>query len=226
MRVERSTASASGLGLVALTGHGLGGQVADRAPTRRGDAGAGGDGRLDGGVAPLGRLDEPDAAIPGAHHALELEGGGHLGLGVESGQLVAPDVEVGGGDPVGLGQADPLVGGGEAGVVTGFGEGLFDRVGVEAPGVGEPLPAALHDPDADAGRLGRRQRLDLAAVDHDLGVAAPGHVGLDLLTVAGPAGHALGQLQQLGRRSGHRAVPPTVMPDTRSVGCPVPTGTP
>ena len=95
-----------------------------------------------------------------------------------------------------------------------------------------------HDhPDADAGRGGRRQRLDLAVVGPDLGLVAPGHVHLDLLAVRAqpatrsaspaarpvrrPAGEAVGAAPW-GRIGAHSAVPPMVTPVTRRVACPQP----
>ena len=87
-------------------------------------------------------------------------------------RLVAVEVELGHGHAVGLGQAVELVGRAEAGVVAGLGERLGEHVVVERAGVGEALPAVDDDPDADALRLGRRERLDLALVDPHLGVAA------------------------------------------------------
>jgi hypothetical protein len=140
-----------------------------------------------------------DATDASSHGPLQLEGQLHLALGREGGQLVAPQVERGGGDTVGFGQAEVLVLGGEAGVVPGLVEGLGYDLRVERPGVGEALAPAGHDPDADAGRGGRGQLLDLALVDDDRRVTAPGDEGLHLLAVAGPPGHPGGQLQQLLR---------------------------
>src|SRR5262249_31046008 len=93
-------------------------------------------------------------------------------------------------------------------------------------------------------RLRRRERLHLTVVDAHLRLAAPTHVGLDLLALPGGRGDPGRQLQKiaLDRLIGsaraapcslirsasvaHRAVPPTVKAVTRKVGWPSPTGTP
>ena len=117
------------------------------------------------------------------------------------------------------------------GVVARLVDHLGDDVLVEAAGVGEALPVADDDPHADALRLGRRQRLDLALVGPHLGVARPADDRLDLLAVVGPGDDAVGDVEQVARHAGagadaHAAVPPTVSRATRRVGTPSPTGTP
>ena len=114
-----------------------------------------GHGRLDGGVAVLGGLHTPDAAVGGACGALDLEGEGHLVVGGDVGQVGAVEIELGGRDTVGIGQTEVLVLGGESCVVARFGESLGDRVGVERPGVREALTVAQHHAHADA--LGLRR---------------------------------------------------------------------
>jgi hypothetical protein len=73
-----------------------------------------------------------------------------------------------------------------------------------------------HHSDADTLHTCDRERLDLAVEHLDVGLARPHRVGLDLLAVAGRGGDAASELEQIG--IAHAAVPPTVMPVTRSVG--------
>ena len=111
------------------------------------------------------------------------------------GDAVVPQVELDGGHAVGHGEDDVGVGGGEAGVVPGVGQRGVDDVGVEGAGPRETDPAAdrlgvgavavEQDADADAGRVGRGQRFDLALVGPDLGVGAAGDVDLEALAGVG-----------------------------------------
>ena len=130
-----------------------------------------------------------------------------------------------------------LIGGGEAGVVPGLGQGLLEHRLLQRAGPGEAQPMVHHHPDPDAGRGGRGQGLDLAGKGPYLGLIAAGHIDLDLLAGTGPSGHPLGHRHQLVgvARGGplarlvdhgaHSAVPPMVTPVSRRVAWPHPTGT-
>ncbi len=77
-------------------------------------------------------------------------------------------------------------------------------------------------PDADALTVGRAERLHLAVVHVDVDVAGANDVGLDLFARRRPTRDPF-----CDARAGQSpAVPPKVMPLTRSVGWPMPTGTP
>ena len=136
---------------------------------------------------------------------------------------------------VGTGQHHVGVGRGEAGIVPGVGQRGVDDVGVEAAGPGEADPGAGgvvdEDPDADAGRVGRRERLDLALVGTHLVLGAAGDVDLEASPLPGPADDVGGQIEAARRwrrrrgGGGRHAVPPRVTPVMRSVAWPQPTGT-
>ena len=166
------------------------------------------------GVDELGRLDAGDAGVGGLHRPLELEGQVDLLAGREVGQRRPEQVELGHGHAVGLGQAEVLVGGGEAGVVAGLGERLGEDVVVEAAGVGEALPVADDDPHADALRLGRRQRLDLALVGPHLGVARPPDDASTCSPSLRRADDPVGDVEQVARHAGGRTLAP-LMPRCR-----------
>ena len=135
--------------------------------------------------------------VGGPHRLLQLDGQVDLGLGGDLGQALAVQVEVGDGHAVGLGQAQPLVGRGEGGVVARLGQRLGQHVVVEAAGVGEALPVARDHPHADARRGGRGQLLDVALVDPHLGGRRPAHHHLDLLAALGQGDDPVADLQQL-----------------------------
>src|SRR5690606_6152014 len=126
-----------------------------------------------------------------------------------------------------LGEAEVLVGRTERGVVARVGERVGHDVVVERACIGEALALVRDHPDAHALGLRGGEGLDLALVHLDLGVEAAHDHGLDLLTRASHADHAVGDVQQLGHAGpGYAAVPPTVSFLTRRVGTPSPTGTP
>ncbi len=131
------------------------------------------------------------------------------------------------GDAVGFGQCGVLVDGAELDVVTGLGEHVGDRVGVERARVGEPGATTDDHADADALALRRHEVLDVALVHADLGLATAGDERLDLLAGARLLDDPVGDHLQLGfERSvsrslaalAHELVPPIVSDLTRSVG--------
>ena len=71
---------------------------------------------------------------------------------------------------------------------------------IEIADVGETLASVRDHPDADAGGLGRREGLDRALEDADLGVAMPGRVGLDLLAGLRISGDPPREVKQLRHR--------------------------
>ena len=105
------------------------------------------------------------------------------------------DVDAGG---VGRrGERVRLVGRAERGVVARLLDGLGDDVGIERARPRVALAAVDDDAHADALDLGDRERLDLAAEHLHVDVARAQHVGLDLLTGPGVAGHAPGDAQEV-----------------------------
>ncbi len=175
----------AGLGVGALAGDGVDGEKGRRTPPVRRDAGGRGQRHL-GHDCPSNRPRTPGGRggrRPGWRARARSASSTFFSIGVD-GDAVVPQVELGGGDAVGLGEDHVGVGGGEAGVVPGVGQGGGDHVGVERAGPGETDAAAddlgvgavgiEEDADADAGRVGRRQRLDLALVGPDLGLGAAG----------------------------------------------------
>ena len=176
----------AGLGLVAVLGQRLHRQVADGRAPGHGDAGGGRHRPLARAVAPLRDAHADDARVAGLDGPLELERQVDLAVGGHRGQAVAPQVDVGRRHAVGLGQADPLLGLGEGGVVAGLGQHLGDDRLVERAGLGEALAPVVHDPHADAGRRGLGERLDLAAVHPHAGRRRAADEGLDLLAALRP----------------------------------------
>ncbi len=212
-----------GLRLLGLPRDGIDGEEGRCTPPVRRDAGGRGERDFDTTVRVVGRRHLADPGIGGPGGALELDGQGDLVLHGGGGDGGVPQIELGGGDAVGLGQHHVGVGRGEAGVVPGVGQGGPDDVGVEAAGPGEADPGAGgivdEHTDADARRVGRRERLDLALVGADLGVGAAGDVDLEGLVAVGPADDVGGQVEEFGvgrLRRGH-AVPPRVTPVMRRV---------
>ncbi len=134
-----------------------------------------------------------------------------------SAQFVVPQLLRRDGHAVRLGEPRPLVDRAELHVVPGLGEHLGDGIVVERPGVREPGPAVVDDPDADAFALRGDEVLDIALVDPDLGFPAVRHEGLDLLAGSRLGDDPVGDGEQLALERGH-AVPPTVSDFTRSVG--------
>ena len=202
------------------------------------------------------RVVDPDPRVGGERQPLELLGQLDLVLGGERRQRVVPQVLLGAGDAVGLGQAGPLVDRAERDVVARLGEHLVDGAGVERAGVGEPGAAVADHADADALVLRRRRsarprprrpgprsrRLATRrprsarrpAPGRRPGRRAPAARG-PALTASSPVASSTrsasaapkpersssGQLRILMRRRRR-----SVSAVTRSVGWPVPTGTP
>ena len=129
---------------------------------------------------------------------------------------------------VGHCEAGEGIGFGEHGVVPGVLEGFLQHIGVERAGMGEPLRQAAvaldENPDADPEGLGRREGLDLTVVGLDRGRHPAGHGDLEVFPGPGPFGQPGSEIVEIG--AAHDAVPPTVSDGTRSVGVPIPTGTP
>ena len=140
------------LGLVAVGGQGEDRQPAGGAAAVAGDAGAGGHRALARRVVVGGGAHALHAGVAADGGPFEGERELDLGVGRERGQAVVPDqgVEVDRLDAVGLGQAEPLVGLAEPGVVAGLGQRLDQHGLVEGAGVGEALAMVGHHPDADA----------------------------------------------------------------------------
>jgi len=90
-----------------------------------------------------------------------------------------------------------VVGGAEAGVVSGLGQGLGQSVVVEGTGVGESLAVVDDHPYPHAGGGCRRERLDFAVEHFDLGVVGPPDVGLHLLAGSGVLDDPRSQRQQV-----------------------------
>ena len=91
-----------------------------------------------------------------------------------------------------------------------------DQAGVERTDPCETLAVIGDDSDSDTLHARDRERLDLAGEHLDVGLARSHGVGLDLFTGTRRTGDAACELQKVDL--GHAAVPPTVMPVTRSVG--------
>ncbi len=143
---------------------------------------------------------------------LQVEGHLDLGLGGGRGQVVPPQVHLGGHDAVGADQAGPLVGLGEGGVVPGFGQRVVEDGWVEGARRGEPHPPVPDDPDPHAEGLGRGERLDLTVVGLGRQRGAPGDERLELLSRLRPAGETQGQVDEVRHRLSMEDRPPLPEP--------------
>ncbi|MEZ5166926.1 MAG: hypothetical protein R2695_10700, partial [Acidimicrobiales bacterium] len=65
--------------------------------------------------------------------------------------------------------------------------------------MGEPLPAAVDDPDPHSVGLGDGQRLHLAAVHPDRRLDSPTDAHLDLLAGAGASEQPTGEIVEIGQ---------------------------
>ncbi len=123
-RLTADREAEAGLGVAVVGGERVGAHVAGGVAPGGPDAGGGDHHALAHAVGVVGRLDAADARVGRADGPLELEGQRDLAVGGDVEQPGSVQVEVGHRHAVGLGQAEELVGGAEAGVVAGLVEDL------------------------------------------------------------------------------------------------------
>ena len=205
---EPDRRSRAGVGLVARRGQGRDPHRAPGGATRPGDAGAGGDGDAAGRVAERGDPHPGDPRVPASTRASRSRASAILRSAGRAATAGSNGSNGTGSTPSGSASPTHSSGSAKAALSRASASVSATTSGSRLAAAGEALTMIADDPDPDAGRGRRGERLDLAVVGLHGGVGRPADEGLDLLPRPGSRGHRArrrGTAPHTGRRAPRRA---------------------